>query len=209
MRNPFPRRNLPPESEPWGREHDERVRGLSESVDRLSQEVLSLRAQTQAFSRVTTTVPVFRYAHASTQGDFTIPTNDYTTILSGSFMAPRGMSRGIITAHSTVVKTPDSTAITDNWIASAVVVASGGDFFALPGNNYFGYRDPSSHARDVSIISASREFEFESSGTEYEVSFYLQVARGLSNYNNTNPADIASVDIVAIFYGSITPDDTV
>lgn len=209
MRNPFPRRNLPPEAEPWGREHDSRVSTLSDTVDRLSQEVTSLRAQTQAFSRVPTTIPVFRAAHADANGDFTIPFNSYRTVTSGSFLAPAGMSRGILMVNSTVVKTPDNPTITNNWIASSVVVSAGGVSYTLPGSNYFGYRDPSQHARETSLVGASRQFEFEFSEEEYEISFSLQAACGLSNFNTPTPGDIASVDIVALFYGEITPEDTV
>lgn len=209
MRNPFPRRNLPPEAEPWGREHDNRVSSLSDSVTRLTQEVSSLRAQSQAFSRVPTTIPVFRAAHADANGDFTIPAGPYTTVASGSFLAPVGMSRGILMVNSTVVKTPDNSTITNNWIASSVIVSSGGVSYTLPGANYFGYREPSQYAREVSLVSASRQFEFDDTDEEYEISFSLQAACGLSNFNNTDPGDIASVDVVALFYGQITPEDTV
>lgn len=209
MRNPFPRRNLPPEAEPWGREHDTRVSSLTDSVERLSQEVVSLRAQTQAFSRVPTTIPVFRAAHADANGTFTIPSNTYTTVASGSFLAPVGMSRGILMVNSTVVKTPDNPTITNNWIASSVVVSAGGVSYTLPGENYFGYRDPSQYARETSLVGASRQFEFEATDEEYEISFSLQAACGLSNFNTPTPGDIASVDVVALFYGGITPEDTV
>lgn len=209
MRNPFPRRNLPPEAEPWGREHDTRVSSLTDSVTRLAQEVTSLRAQTQAFSRVPTTVPVFRAAHADANGDFTIPAGPYTTVASGSFLAPVGMSRGILMVNSTVVKTPDNPTITNNWIASSVIVSAAGASYPLPGSNYFGYREPSEFGREVSLVSASRQFEFDGADEEYEISFRLQAACGLSNFNSTDPGDIASVDIVALFYGEVTPEDTV
>lgn len=209
MRNPFPRRNLPPESEPWGREHDVRVEKMSSTLDQLSQEVVSLRAQTQALTRVPTTIPVFRAAHADSNSNFTIPSNTYTTVAEGSFLAPVGMARGILMVNSTVVKTPDNPTITNNWVASSVIVQSGGVSYTLPGEQHFGYREPSEFGREVSMVSASRQFEFPASDQEYEITFQLQAACGLSNFNNVEPGDIASVDVVALFYGRVTPDDTV
>lgn len=209
MRNPFPRRNLPPESEPWGREHDNRVDSLSSAVDRLSREVTSLRAQSQGFSRLAPTVPIIRSAHENANGDFTIPSVAHTSIVSGTLTAPAGKTHGIILVSSAIVKAPDNPAVTDSWISSQVVVSAGGVTYTIPGRGYFGYRDPSVFGRSVSILSASRQFEFPENDREYDISFNLRAARGSSNFNNTDPADIASVDIVALFYGEVTPDDTV
>lgn len=209
MRNPFPRRNLPPEAEPWGREHDVRVSNLSSTVERLAQEVSSLRTQAQALTRISSTVTLFRSAHANADGDFTIPGSTYTSVASGTFTAPIGKSRGVLIVNSTVAKRPDDPGVTDNWIASSVVVSSMDVSYRLPGSSYFGYREPSSFGREVSLISASRQFEFPYTDVEYEISFDLQVACGISNFDTRYPTDIASVDVVALFYGEVTPDDDV
>lgn len=209
MPNPFPRRNLPPESEPWGRDHDNRVGSLETQAAILTGQASSLRAQVQGLTRIQTEIPRFRFASANANGNFTIPSSTYSTVVAGSFTAPIGMSRGIVLVNSTVVKTPDDPGVTNNWVASQVLISSGDTSFVVPGANYYGYRESSQYGREVSLISDAREFAFEATDTEYEISFRLQAACGLPNFNNTDPSDIASVSVVALFYGTITPPDTV
>lgn len=209
MPNPFPRRNLPPESEPWGRDHDNRVGSLETRAEILTGQASSLRAQVQGLTRVRTEIPQFRFGSANANGGFTIPSSTYTTVVRGSLTAPIGAARGIVLVNATVVKTPDDPDVTNNWVASQVLISSGSTSFVVPGGNYYGYRESSQFGREVSLISDAREFAFEISDTEYEISFRLQVACGLPNFNNSAPGDVASVSVVALFYGTVTPPDTV
>src|SRR5690554_6093585 len=209
MPNPFPRRNLPPEAEPWGREHDNRVGSLETQATILTGQSASLRAQVQGLTRIQTEIPRFRFANANANGNFTIPSSTYSTVVSGSLTAPVGMSRGLLLVNSTVVKTPDDPEVTNNWVASQVEIYSGDTSFTVPGANYYGYREPSQYGREVSLISDAGEFGFEASDTEYEITFQLRVACGLPSFIDTDPGDIASVSVVALFYGTVTPPDTV
>lgn len=138
----FPRRNLPPESESWGREVERRIveaenmaLGSTQDVssqNRTSASLLSsLALEVERVDRMVRSIPkpVQRVAQFE---NFAIPSTSWVTIGSLTITPPSGSTAGVINVNATgQLKSP----VTGQLVGTRIRLVRGGDASpAIPGD---------------------------------------------------------------------------